>query len=226
MAGKMRDSYHHGDLANALTNAATDLARTGGPEAVVLREAARQVGVSPTAAYRHFANHGDLIQEVKERCQGALAEYMDAEIAATPPADDPKIEAIRRLRALGLGYIRFALAEPGLFRTAFWHTDPPRDQPPEQPEQWESPAYTKLTAILDELTQLGLIDATGRTFAEVFPWSTVHGLSALLVDGPLASLPDEVREAAVTRTMNAVIDGLCQRAWSTEQAREADTTTS
>ena len=48
-----RDRYHHGDLANALTLAATDLAREGGPEAVVLRQAARQVGVSATAAYRH-----------------------------------------------------------------------------------------------------------------------------------------------------------------------------
>ncbi|HKS99193.1 MAG TPA: TetR family transcriptional regulator, partial [Rugosimonospora sp.] len=77
-----RESYHHGDLANALTVAATDLARSGGPEAVVLREAARQVGVSATAAYRHFAGHGELIHAVKQAAQAGIADCMRAELAA------------------------------------------------------------------------------------------------------------------------------------------------
>src|SRR5262249_21113232 len=129
MAMRRRATYHHGDLANALANAATDLARSGGPEAVVLREAARQGGVSATAAYRHFTNHGDLIHEVKERCQTTLAEYMDAELAAAAPlSEEPQTAAVQRLRALGIGYIRFALAEPGLFRTAFCRTDSPREK--------------------------------------------------------------------------------------------------
>jgi hypothetical protein len=51
-----RDSYHHGDLYNALVEAAVDLARSGGPEAVVLRKVARRVSVSVTSAYRHFAS--------------------------------------------------------------------------------------------------------------------------------------------------------------------------
>src|SRR5438477_6156040 len=89
-----RRAYHHGDLANALTSAATELARHGGPEAVVLREAARQVGVSATAAYRHFAGHGQLIHEVKERCQASLTEHMCAELATLPPTPDPREAAI------------------------------------------------------------------------------------------------------------------------------------
>ena len=60
-----RASYHHGDLPNALADAATDLARGGGPEAVVLREAARRAGVSAAAAYRHFSGHGELLQDRK-----------------------------------------------------------------------------------------------------------------------------------------------------------------
>jgi AcrR family transcriptional regulator len=209
-----RGSYHHGDLANALTSAATDLARQGGPEAVVLREAARQVGVSPTAAYRHFASHGDLIHEVKERCQVTLAEYMDAELATGTPADDPEVEAVRHLRALGMGYIRFALAEPGLFRTAFWHTGMPKEM--DLSGQFDAPAYAKLSAALDRLTELGLIQPEDRPLAEVFPWAVAHGLSALLVDGPLGGLPEEFRDAAVHRAMTAVIDGLCRRPWSSE----------
>ena len=48
--------YHHGNLRQALVDAGVELARTGGPNAVLLRAAARQVGVSHNAAYRHFAN--------------------------------------------------------------------------------------------------------------------------------------------------------------------------
>ena len=109
----------------------------------MLREAARQVGVSATAAYRHFAGHGDLIHEVKERCQAALAEHMRAEVDAAPPCANPRDEAVRRLRALGQGYIRFALAEPGLFRTAFCHAETPRGQ---SFDMIESPAFALFSA--------------------------------------------------------------------------------
>jgi len=208
-----RDTYHHGNLATALSDAATDLARTGGPEAVVLREAARQVGVSATAAYRHFASHADLIHEVKERCQATLARYMDEELTRTPAEDDPKADAVRRLYGLGMGYLRFAIAEPGLFRTAFCHTDSEKDK---EITAWESPAYSKLSAVLDELAELGSIHPEARPLAELFPWATVHGLANLLVDGPLGGLPADFREAALRRTLEAVIDGLTQSPLSRE----------
>ena len=206
--GKLRrDSYHHGDLANALIDAATDLARQGGPEAVVLREAARKVGVSATAAYRHFAGHGDLIHDVKERCGVALLAHMRTELDAGTPEANPHDEAVRRLRALGFGYIRFALAEPGLFRTAFCHPDSPRE---ELPEDFKWPAYAILTEVLDELTRLGMIDPGRRPFGEVFAWSTVHGLATLLVDGPLMAVPPPDREVIITGTLDAIINGICR----------------
>jgi AcrR family transcriptional regulator len=205
--GKLRrGSYHHGDLANALTSAATDLARTGGPEAVVLREAARQVGVSATAAYRHFAGHGDLIHEVKARCQDALVEHMRAELAACTRAADPKDEAIRRLQAVGRGYIRFAVAEPGLFRTAFCHPDSPREK---LADMIDSPAYAMLTECLDELTRLDAIDPARRPYCETVAWSTVHGLATLLIDGPLAAVPEADRDPVITGTLATITDGIC-----------------
>src|SRR5213082_3414767 len=157
--------------------AATDLAQEGGPEAVVLRQAARQVGVSATAAYRHFAGHGDLIHEVKERCQAALAEHMHAEVDAEEP-----------------------VAEPRLFRTAFCHADTPREQ---GFEMIESPAFAMLTDVLDELMSLGLIAPADRPYTEMVAWSSAHGLAALLVDGPLGWLPEELRDAAVKRALDA-----------------------
>jgi AcrR family transcriptional regulator len=63
-AGKR--GYHHGDLRNALVAAAAELAAKGGPQSVTIRAAAREVGVTPTAAYRHFAGHEDLLNAAKE----------------------------------------------------------------------------------------------------------------------------------------------------------------
>ncbi len=205
-ANLRRRSYHHGDLANALTAAATDLARQGGPEAVVLREAARQVGVSATAAYRHFAGHGDLIHEVKERCQAALAEHMRAEVAAGEPVADRRQEAVRRLRALGRGYIRFAVAEPGLFRTAFCRVESLREN---VLNMIDAPGFVMLAETLDELTELGMIEPERRPYTEMVAWSSAHGLAALIVDGPLGAFPEGEQEAAINRTIEATIAGIC-----------------
>lgn len=57
-----RSTYRHGDLRRALLDAGIELARDGGPDAVVLREATRRAGVVPNAAYRHFASRQDLLR--------------------------------------------------------------------------------------------------------------------------------------------------------------------
>jgi AcrR family transcriptional regulator len=201
-----RDSYHHGDLANALAAAALDLARRGGPEAVVLREAARQVGVSPTAAYRHFAGHDALIDTIKHLCQTELVGRMEAELAAGTPEPDPGQEAIRRLRALGVGYLRFAREEPGLFRTAFCRSDArPGDQ---WTDMLTAPGFVALTTTLDDMVSYGVLDAERRAGAEMVAWSTVHGLAMLLLDGPLGALPSDDLERIAERVHNAAIVGI------------------
>ena len=207
MTQTRRGSYHHGDLANALLTAATELARGGGPEAVVLREAARHVGVSATAAYRHFAGHGDLIHAVKERAQAAVAASMESELAASPPLPDPGEDAVRRLRAIGTGYIRFALTEPGLFRTAFCRTEP--KEPHDLDDGWSYRSYQLLAEVLDDLVVAGRMDPARRPYSEVPAWSAAHGLALLLLDGPLAALPEPAREAAIVRTIDVIIEGIC-----------------
>ena len=201
-----RGTYHHGDLANALTTAATQLARDGGPEAVVLREAARTVGVSATAAYRHFAGHGDLIHAVKEHAQEALAASMRTELATGEPSADPPTEALRRLHAVGLGYLRFALSEPGLFRTAFCRAD--KGYEDQAAGMAASPAFQLLSESLDELVHVGLLPVDRRAYAEIYAWSCTHGLAMLLLDGPLSNLPDPERQIAIERCLDGVLYGL------------------
>jgi AcrR family transcriptional regulator len=206
-----RPSYHHGDLANALTVAATELARDGGPEAVVLREAARKVGVSATAAYRHFAGHGELVHAVKEYAQQRLTASMEAELAKSDPCPDAPGEALRRIRAIGIGYLRFALAEPGLFRTAFCRSEKDytgHTAAEQAANMVASPAFGMLSDALDQLAAVGLLAPVRRPFAEVYAWSAVHGLSMLLLDGPLNQIPEADREQAIDRVIGGVIDGL------------------
>src|SRR3989475_12236049 len=75
-----RESYHHGDLRQALVEAGLALAREGGPQAIVLREATRRAGVAPNAAYRHFANRQALFDAVRAAALGALAAAIEAEM--------------------------------------------------------------------------------------------------------------------------------------------------
>ena len=212
-----RSRYHHGDLANALTQAGVVLAREGGPDAVVLREAARQVGVSPAAAYRHFAAHDDLRYAVKLQAQQALASAMHDSIGSSPASADPAAEAVRRMSAIGLAYLRFALAEPGLFRTAFCHAEPsdpgaadgPSHDEPHSVEYLQRyQAFQILSDTLDSLVELGVLPPERRPNAEIPAWSIVHGLAMLLLDGPLGIDGDEAREAAMKLTIDTVVHGL------------------
>jgi AcrR family transcriptional regulator len=201
-------AYHHGDLASALTDVATDLAREGGPGDVVLREAARRVGVSATAAYRHFAAHRDLIHAVKDRALGELAAAMRADLDAGTACADPVDEALRRLRGLGRTYVAFAMREAGLFRTAFCPPDADEDDASMEDMVMIAAPYQMLSETLDELAALGVLPATHRPFGEIKLWATVHGLAQLMLDGPLRALPEEARSAIVESALTYCQSGL------------------
>jgi AcrR family transcriptional regulator len=205
-----RAAYHHGDLPNALADAATDLARGGGPEAVVLREAARRVGVSAAAAYRHYGGHGELLQAVKRRALEALADAMQAGLDGGARLDDPADEAVRRFRSLGRAYVGFALDNPGLFHTAFCRSDPDRRTAPGDVTARiaSSRPYQILSVSLDELVAVGLLDEARRPVAPIAFWAAVHGLATLLVDGPLAPLAPRDQETVIQRTLDILIDGI------------------
>jgi AcrR family transcriptional regulator len=204
-----RSSYHHGDLPNALTDAATEMAREGGPDAVVLRAAARATGVSAAAAYRHFADHGDLLHAVRQRALAALADAMRASLDAGEPLADPAAESIRRLRALGRAYIDFALNDPGLFRTAFCRPD--RAMPEVQERLAKDGPFTLVSGVLDDLVRNGVLDEQRRPGAEIAAWAAVHGLATLLLDGPLALLDEEERASAIAKVSEFVLVGITGR---------------
>lgn len=204
-----RSTYRHGDLHHALLEAGTELARTGGPDAVVLREATRRVGVVPNAAYRHFADRQALLEAVRSAALLALAAAIEAELAKLPHQDDPADAARARLRAVGTGYLRFAQAEPGLFRTAFSVPADRQDATgPVPADNSRTRPYQLLAAALDELVNAGVLPHQRRPGAEYLAWSAVHGLAVLLIDGPLRSLAHTRTHTIEQRLLDMVERGL------------------
>lgn len=200
--------YHHGRLRDALVDAGLELARPAGPEAVGLRAATRAAGVSPNAAYRHFADRDQLLRAVCERCMSRLASLMERRMGAVT-ASDPVSTAWARLNALGAAYVEFATTERGWFRTAF---AVPRGEHTFAPGEGIGPSgrspYELLIACLDELVTVGAIPAARRPGLEYAAWSGVHGLATLLIDGPLRDLPPAEQQNALQIVLDVVARGL------------------
>lgn len=184
-----RSTYRHGDLRRALLQAGIELARSGGPEAVVLREVTRRAGVVPNAAYRHFGSLQELLKAVRAAALSASAAAMEAELATVPAGLAPADEARARLRAIGTGYLRFAQAETGLFRTAYMASDDMAGAvDPERAGPGGLNPFQLLGAALDQMVAAGVMPAVRRPGAELLAWSTVHGLAMLVLDGPLGAV--------------------------------------
>ena len=210
MPPSTRKTYHHGDLRAALIEAGLALAREGGPQAVVLREVTRRAGVAPNAAYRHFANHQALFEAVRAATLGALARAMEVELRKAEAVPEPAERARAMLAAVGRGYLGFAQAETGWFRTAFafdaFDVDVPAD-PARTASKGLNP-FELLSYALDALVQAGVLAPDRRPGAEFLAWSSVHGLALLMIDGPLRHAPQEIRKALSLRLLHMVEDGL------------------
>jgi AcrR family transcriptional regulator len=189
----VRRRQPRGAVRDGLVAAGLKLAQAGGPDAVVLREATRMVGVVPNAAYRHFADRDELLAAVCTAALRELAARMAAGVARVRGKYGDAAAARRRLRAIGRAYLEFAREEPGLFATAFAlpqrHNYDARDGGTGQ----DPMPLDQLRAVLDELTDAGVLDRQRRAGIEYPIWSTVHGLAVLTGQGPLRDLPEATR---------------------------------
>ncbi len=196
--------YHHGNLRPVLVDTAVELARSTGPDGVVLREVARRAGVSHNAAYRHFADRAALLAEVSDRAMGELEQAMRTRIdAVTLP--DPTARATERLRETGRAYVDFALREPGLFAVAFGTAGGAEVHGEGDPMVGP---YAVLNGVLDELVECGAVTPARRLGADVACWATVHGFASLHVDGPLHEVPAEIRDVLLETVLDVVHRGI------------------
>lgn len=108
-----RKGYHHGNLREALIEAAVELIREKGPTGFTISEAAKRAGVSPAAPYRHFAGRDELIAEVALRGFALFADLMEhvRETSSGSP--------LAAIDALGRTYLAFAEKYPGYYIAMF-----------------------------------------------------------------------------------------------------------
>jgi AcrR family transcriptional regulator len=205
----MRSTYRHGDLRRTLLEAGIALARAGGPAAVVLREATRRAGVAPNAAYRHFASRQDLLRAVRMAALSRLARAMETELDASSPGLDAAERARASLRAVGLGYLQFALTETGLFGTIFAVAyDWPAPPDPAKAGHTGLNPFQLLGVALDRMVEAGALPPARRAGAEFLAWSAVHGFALLVIDGPLRGLPRVQTAVLGQRVVDMVEKGL------------------
>jgi AcrR family transcriptional regulator len=160
-----KESYHHGNLHEALVQSSLALIRESGPAGFTLREVARRAGVSHTAPYRHFRDKDDLLAAVAEDGFRRLRAAMEK---ATAAESDP----VARLERCGVAYVEFAVRHPEHFQAMFSRT-------------WETEAHPKAHAAAEHSFRLllELVRATNPAADALaqarMAWSMVHGISTL-----------------------------------------------
>ena len=105
--------YHHGNLRQALVEAALELITEKGPQGFTLSEAAKEAGVTPAAVYRHFAGRDDLIAEAARQGYEVFAALMEFAY------NDGKPSALQAVEATGRAYLAFARKYPGHYQAMF-----------------------------------------------------------------------------------------------------------
>jgi AcrR family transcriptional regulator len=185
---KRKGDYHHGDLRNALRDAAWSALESGGVERLSLRELAQTLGVSYAAPAHHFQDKEDLLDELRQMAWTRFADALESALAARAAA----------LREVGHAYVRFALAHPHALQLMFRpSTRGPTAQVLAQSERaWG----ILLQAVATEVGPKRRVDERGLAAFAVAAWAQVHGLSMLWTD---VTLPPEMSERGAAEALRA-----------------------
>jgi AcrR family transcriptional regulator len=196
-----RPTYHHGDLRNSLIQAALALVAERGVEGFSLREAARTVGVSASACYRHFSDREELLAAVAHEGLDTLAEQMRS--AAEAHAGDDAFDAVNRFWDYSAAYLHFALEHPMHFRVM--HAVPKSEHSRDLMLP-RSPAMLA-QAGMDALVAAGVVAPAAAGRALLACWTSVHGLASLAVGGQLPITDELTIESALDAVLRTAMLG-------------------
>jgi AcrR family transcriptional regulator len=191
-----RRSYHHGNLREALIEAALDMIAARGPNGFTLAEVARAVGVSGAAPYRHFRDRNALIGEIAR--QGFTRFAADLRAAWNDGKPNPNAA----IENCGRAYLAFARREPAFYAAMFEPGFPLEDDPA------LLAASERAFAVLREAAGAATNALPGPNrppslMVALHIWSMAHGVASLFVEGPsgarrrLPMPPDDLLEAGL-----------------------------
>lgn len=179
MSLKANESYHHGDLPNALIDAALLILSKYGAEGLSLREVAKIAGVSHMAPYRHFKNKLALLEAI------AICGYAQLEevcrIAYETYPNDPN----RQLIEAGMGYLTLVLEKPEIAHLMFsgiltkHHVSKPLNEAGDK-------AVQSLGWIIENGKRQGIYSDHPTEKLTLAALAYVHGIAMMLLGGLLA----------------------------------------
>jgi len=187
--------YHHGNLKEALIQAALDLIARKGPAGFTFAEAARWAGVSPAAPYRHFRDRDDLLVDVARRGFDQFAQ------ALARAWDDGRPEPFAAFERVGRAYLEFARTEPAYY-SAMFEAGIPLESDAELRAAGERAFAVLRSAAETLILRLPAGQRPPALMMALHIWSLAHGIASLFGRGDsgrrtLPMSPEELLEAAV-----------------------------
>ncbi|HWZ41604.1 MAG TPA: TetR/AcrR family transcriptional regulator [Bradyrhizobium sp.] len=188
--------YHHGNLREALLQAALDLIGQKGAAGFTFADAARMAGVSPAAPYRHFRDRDELLSSIAQRG------FEQFEAALTEAWDDGRPDTVTAFERVGRAYLNFAREQPA-FYSAMFESGIPVDMNPTLMAASER-AFAIIRAAAERLAALAPpgVPRPPAMMMALHIWSMSHGVASLFARGDAARrklpmTPDELLEAEV-----------------------------
>jgi len=196
--GGARRGYHHGNLRDALVEAARALVAERGPIGFTLAEAAKRAGVTPAAPYRHFNDRGALLAELARRGFDAFGRGLQEAWGDGRP--DPSSALLR----MGEAYLGFARREPGLYAAMFENARRLAQGPPGASSAFALEVLRR--AAEATLAQFGADGCDGRMLAGQI-WAISHGVATLVQAGHFAgSAPGEEARTILKTSVAAFVE--------------------
>ncbi|RTL52212.1 MAG: TetR/AcrR family transcriptional regulator [Bradyrhizobiaceae bacterium] len=194
--GRRGGSYHHGNLKEALIEAALDLIARKGPAGFTFAEAARSAGVSPAAPYRHFRDREELLASIAQ--QG----FEQFEAALSAAWDDGRPDTPAAFQRVGKAYLAFA-RDHHAYYSAMFESGLPLENNPSLLVASER-AFAILRAASERLIALAPpgVPRPPALMMALHIWSLSHGIASLFGRGDASSRklpmsPEELLEAGV-----------------------------
>ncbi|MCU1337239.1 MAG: TetR family transcriptional regulator [Bryobacterales bacterium] len=170
---RRRKPYHHGNLREALLEAAIRLIAEVGPAGFTLREVARRAGVSHNAPYRHFRDRDDLMAAVATQGFRELTQAM-------LHAAERQSSCLDRLKRAGLAYVTFALRRPEHFTVMFDGPTPVKTKHPDSAQEADQ-AFGTLLSFVKSCQDEGRLPSGDPVELALLAWSMVHGIAKLAI---------------------------------------------
>ncbi|WP_132994038.1 TetR/AcrR family transcriptional regulator [Gordonia zhaorongruii] len=188
-------------LAAEIIDATTDLLIAhGSAESVSIRQVAQRVGVTPPSIYLHFEDKEELLDAV---CAHFFEQFDEVMMAASAGVDD----LWDRTLAQGLAYVRFAIENDVVYRTASIRVTPP-GEPTLTDEALMSSAFVHFTDTVEEMMAAGILPTDDPVVTVLKLWSAAHGVASLMISKPGLPWGDDL--AIAESILRAVCLGLGQ----------------